>query len=188
MPVVRDCLMSRLRWLAFARFHWLSNRRRARANTASTHAISAGDEAPNDPSHARIVGSFDIRLFCGCRARDVEATLKRLSGLAEKLMQISRVDAGAQSDWQRHQSRSLGRAHRRRGRGRRHSSDYQCGAGCSAQYSVGSKGPLYSGDTQSSGSGLGLAIVETIVTQTGGKLELPSPHSVTTAVLRRGQG
>jgi two-component system, OmpR family, sensor kinase len=28
------------------------------------------------------------------RARDVEVTLKRLSGLAEKLMQLSRVDAG----------------------------------------------------------------------------------------------
>jgi len=163
------------------------------------------------------------------RARDVEATLKRLSGLAEKLMQLSRVDAGV----------SLGdrdvdlipvldivvddcakrlnepeRIHYVKPAGATlvarmdmdafamvvrnlidnaayHGADggrIEIEVGADGMIRVTNGGPVVPpqvlaglkrrfvrGETGSAGAGLGLAIAETIMSQTGGKLELFSP-------------
>jgi two-component system, OmpR family, sensor kinase len=163
------------------------------------------------------------------RARDVESTLKRLCGLAEKLMQLSRVDAGV----------SLGdrevdlvpvldmvvddcakrleepeRIHYVKPEGAtlvarmdmdafamvvRNLIDNAANHGAAGgrieievgprgivcvsnegpvvppQVLAGLKRRFVRGETRSAGAGLGLAIAETIMSQTGGKLELFSP-------------
>ncbi len=162
------------------------------------------------------------------RARDIESTLKRLSSLAEKLMQISRVDAGvglgdssvdlipvldlvvrdcskrldepgrltyvksvatlfARMDMDAFAMAVRNLIDNAVNHG---ASDGRIGITVEANGTIritnegpvvpahilsGLKDRFIRGDTQSSGSGLGLAIVETIITQTGGKLELLSP-------------
>ena len=163
------------------------------------------------------------------RARDVEATLKRLSRLAEKLMQISRVDAGiALSDKEADLLPVLdlvvGDCARRLDEPARIRYVKSKGAKLVARMDMDAfaiavrnlidnaashgapngsievhacldnavhiinRGPVVApevlarlkqrfirGATRSAGSGLGLAIAETIMAQTGGKLELFSP-------------
>jgi len=163
------------------------------------------------------------------RARDVEATLKRLSGLAEKLMQLSRVDAGVSlgdrdvdlipvldivvddcakrlNEPERIQYvkpdgatlvarmdmdafamvvRNLidNAAHHGADGGR-----IEIEVGADGMIRVTNGGPIVPpqvlaglkrrfvrGETGSAGAGLGLAIAETIMSQSGGKLELFSP-------------
>ncbi len=164
------------------------------------------------------------------RARDVETTLKRLSDLAEKLMQLSRVDAGVavadkEIDLVPVLDMVAGDSAKRLEPGRLH---YQKPDGATlvarmdmdafamvvrnlidnaanhgaaggridvalssdGTVRVVNEGPVVApdvlagltqrftrGETRSAGAGLGLAIVETIVNQTGGKLELLSPAS-----------
>jgi len=162
------------------------------------------------------------------RARDVETTLKRLSDLAEKLMQLSRVDAGVSlaerevdllpvldmvvDDCAKRLEPE--RLHYMKTDGAKLSArmdldafamvarnlidnavnhgaaggriDVRLPADCTlsvvnegpvvpAELLAGLKRRFVRGETRSSGSGLGLAIAETIVSQTGGKLELFSP-------------
>lgn len=163
------------------------------------------------------------------RARDLEATLKRLSSLAEKLMQLSRVDAGVSvgsgavnlvpvldlvvGD----SAKRLERPERIRYVKAERASlirridmdafaiavrnliDNAVNHGAAdgpvevmldadGTVRVVNDGPIVSpdvlaglkrrftrGETRSAGAGLGLAIVETIMNQTGGRLELISP-------------
>jgi two-component system, OmpR family, sensor kinase len=170
------------------------------------------------------------------RAREVEATLKRLSTLAEKLMQLSRVDAGlGNTDTAvdliavldlvvADRARRLDEPERIRyvkppgatliarmdmdafamaarnliDNAANHGSidgrvDVKVepdgvirivneGAVVPPDVLAGLKSRFARGETRYAGSGLGLAIVETIMTQTGGKLELFSP------ALGRGDG
>jgi two-component system, OmpR family, sensor kinase len=170
------------------------------------------------------------------RAREVEATLKRLSTLAEKLMQLSRVDAGlGNTDTAvdliavldlvvADRARRLDEPERIRyvkppgatliarmdmdafAMAARNLIDNAAnhgpidgrvdvkvephgvirivneGAVVPPDVLAGLKSRFARGETRYAGSGLGLAIVETIMTQTGGKLELFSP------ALGRGDG
>jgi two-component system, OmpR family, sensor kinase len=163
------------------------------------------------------------------RARDVETTLKRLSGLAEKLMQLSRVDAGvtlgdrdvdlvpvldlvvddcakrldeperihyAKPDGATLVARMDMDAFAMVVRNLIDNAANHGAAGGRIEVQVGldgtvrviNDGPVVAaevlaglkrrfvrGETGSAGAGLGLAIAETIMTQTGGKLELFSP-------------
>jgi two-component system, OmpR family, sensor kinase len=163
------------------------------------------------------------------RAREVESTLKRLSDLAEKLMQLSRVDAGLSvADRQvdlipvldmvvddcAKRLEKPERIHYVKPVGARlparmdmdafamvvrnlidnAANHGAVGGPINVEVSpdgsvrVANEGPVVPpqvlaglkrrfvrGETRSAGAGLGLAIAETIVSQTGGKLELSSP-------------
>jgi two-component system OmpR family sensor kinase len=164
------------------------------------------------------------------RARDVETTLKRLSDLAEKLMQLSRVDAGVsvaerevdlvpvldlvvddcakrleggrlryvKADGAKLSARMDMDAFAMVARNLIDNAVNHGAAGGPIEVQVSAAGTLsvvnagpvvppevlaglkrrfVRGETRSAGSGLGLAIAETIVTQTGGSLELLSPAS-----------